>query len=90
MVSGLIIMVLSRLLLALGFAYLIWLFAAKESPVLKTLGQTIAIAIVVVAVLAAVAPGRAPHRFDRRPGKAKLQIERFQPPAPIVGESEDK
>ncbi|HTY13217.1 MAG TPA: hypothetical protein VMD02_03400 [Candidatus Omnitrophota bacterium] len=64
-----------RLSISLGLAYIIWLFAQKEAAPQKTIGQVIAIAIIVFAVLAAVMPGfRSEHNFKMR--------ERMAPPPP--------
>jgi membrane protein YdbS with pleckstrin-like domain len=63
-----LIPILLQLLITLGFAYLLWIFAVKESMPLKTIGQVISIAIIIFAVLALAMPVQR-HSSGYRMGK---------------------
>lgn len=55
--SGTIILTeLLKLSLVLGFAYIIWILALKETVALKIIGQIIAVAIMVFVIISAVMP----------------------------------
>jgi hypothetical protein len=58
MCENFIVMALMKLAVMSGFAYVIWILAAKEGPSLKAIGQAIAIAIIAFAILSAAIPGR--------------------------------
>ena len=49
-----VFMMLAHLSVALGLAYIVWIFAAKEKNLLKNIGQSIAIALVVCAFLGSI------------------------------------
>ena len=51
MIGGMLWGLLLMVILLLGFAYIVWVLAAKESGAVKTVGQIIAIIIADLAVL---------------------------------------
>jgi len=51
MMGGMIWGLLLSVVLLLGFAYIIWVLAEKESGTIKTVGQMIAVIIAVLAVI---------------------------------------
>ena len=51
MLLGMFVGLLSTLFLFCGFAYLVWVFAGKESGGVKTLGKTVSLLLVIFAVL---------------------------------------
>lgn len=59
--NNFILMALLNLSLMIGFAYIIWLLASKETLPLKIFGQIISIAIIIFVILAAVLPGQPPR-----------------------------
>lgn len=60
--GGFFLMSLMPLLFAIGFAYIIWVLASKEGVALKTVGQVIAVAIVVIALLSSAFVGGRGYR----------------------------
>ena len=66
--------VLLQFSITLGFSYLIWIFAVKENNPYKTIGQIVALAILILAILAITIPGR-PHGMppcDRQMGQPQV------------------
>jgi hypothetical protein len=62
---ALILAVLLKFFVVAGFAYIIWTLALKESAPLKIIGQTLAVAILILVLIATVLPGRT-HRQSKR------------------------
>jgi hypothetical protein len=63
MSKSMIVMALMKFALTSGFAYIIWILAAKENDPVKVIGQGIAVVIAVFAILSIAAPGPA-HRSE--------------------------
>ncbi len=55
--GGFIVMALMKLFVMFGFAFIIWVLAAKEDASVKLIGQVIAVAILVLALLSTVTTG---------------------------------
>jgi len=70
--GGFFLMSLMPLLFAIGFAYIIWVLASKEGVALKTVGQVIAVAIVVIALLSSAFVGGRGYRGKSGFGQGRL------------------
>ncbi len=67
----LIISALLKLALGLGFAYIIWVLAAKESGTSRTTGMVISIAVIILVLISAIYGAhsfkRMHHKFGSEP-----------------------
>jgi hypothetical protein len=72
-----ILSTLFTLFMAFGLAYIIWVLSAKESGNIRTIGMSISIIIIVLALIMAVMSGRhsrwSSHKYGAEKGMTTTQ-----------------